>query len=135
MTSCNPISPIYVKNETGNCVKIIVNFENRFNIQFDSLRYTNKPVEKFKLIIRDSLEGRISVEKSKRDEYRLEIENHKTILLEPRTLGIPIKKIIFQSQLFTDTILNAYRYRPNSYLATKLIIERKGLYTHLIILK
>ncbi len=135
LTNCNPASPIFIKNETGNNVRIIVSYENRFNLKFDSLRCTNKPVETYKLLRRDSLEGKIPIEKYDTDKYLLQLENNITILLEPRTFGIPIKEIVCQSQFYNDTISNAYRYRPNHYLASRFKIERKGLYTHLIILK
>jgi hypothetical protein len=136
MSSCDPIISIYLKNDTGNKVKIIVKYENSYSMQLDSVICTNKPLDNYKIFRRDLFENKIPVQKDGKNEYIVEIESKTTILVEPRTMGRPpIKEIIYQSQLYCDTISELNLHKPLPDLASRYVIEKKGLYSHLIILK
>ncbi len=126
---------MYIKNETGNSVKIEIEYENRYDIKFDSIRYTNRQIFDISDNTRDSLDHKMSVDFYRNKKYRFEIGNNQIVLLEPLTIGVPIKKVIYEKQNRIDTIFNLNNRKLNHDLKSKGIIVKKGLSTRIIYLK
>jgi hypothetical protein len=136
MTGCDPVYIVYIKNETGDMITIDVEYDSRhYNGKIDTLRFTNKSLMNFKPSTIDRLDKKLTVDYIGTNRYSFIIENNQTVLLEPITIGLPIKHVIYKSKQKADTVFwvgNVGLYRK---LKKKGIIVKKGLSTTIINLK
>ena len=134
LSSCDPLYIMYVKNETGDKVKIHVVFENKYEIEFDSVKYTDKEIKNLKPRHVDSLLKKKPIDISGTN-YSFEIADKETVLLEPLSIGIPIKRMIYESKSRIDTIFEYGDRIIYRNLIDKGIIVKKGLSTRIVYLK
>jgi hypothetical protein len=74
--SCDPIVSVYLKNGTGNKVKVTVKYENNFQLRLDSVIYTNENLDNYRTLRRDLFKGKIPVKNLDNNVYYIEIENY-----------------------------------------------------------
>lgn len=134
LSSCDPIYIMYVKNETGDKVKIHVDYENRYDIKFDSVKYTDRQIENLKPRHVDSLSNKKAIEQNG-TSYSFEIADKETVLLEPLAIGVPIKRVIYESNSRIDTLFEFGDKIKYQDLVDKGIIVKKGLSTRIVYLK
>lgn len=134
LSSCDPIYIMFVKNETGEKVKVHVDYENRYEIEFDSLKYTIEQIDNLKPRHVDSLTNKKAINLTETN-YSFEIADNETVVLEPLSIGVPIQRVIYETKSRTDTIFEFGDRIKYQELVDKGIIVKKGLSTRIVYLK
>jgi len=135
ITSCDPAFVMFLKNETGEQVVIKVDYDNRYNIIFDSVRYTNNPILSLKYKSIDSLALKKPLIRKDNSQYSFILDNQHIALVEPITIGRPIKRIVYKTQTKEDTLFVLSNGALLKDLKAKGLFIRKGLGTNILYLR
>jgi hypothetical protein len=117
-----------VKNNTNSDIEVLVNHLDHY--QNDTLqieiKYIVRLIQKCKGTTRFELNKKLFAERLDDENYKIKFPAESTSLLEPMTMGIPVKRIIIQNSNKVDTIIFE-RTNPNwRGLMEKGIVTKRG---------